>query len=134
MPLLVVQVEIQDKLSPQIPAIVDSGADITMFPAHIIEAGGFTYAGMPGEPQEGRGAGGRFEFKFCDGVVRWRGIELCQRFCVIEPPEDPKDQLPFPLLGRSDLFTKFNVQFNWHRTPPVMFINELGQASKRRKR
>jgi hypothetical protein len=101
--------------------VVDSGADMTMLPDTAVEACGLDYDDIPGTAQVGEGAGSQFEFKLCDGSLKYDGKELCQQFAVAAP----KHHLRWALLGRKEFFTKYVVRFAWHRTPPDFNVDPV---------
>jgi len=105
-------------------AVIDSGADRTIVPRVLVEAGGVAWDGLPGDtnpdgsPRLGRGVGSApVEMRVCRGRVRWRTTTVCEVFLVADMgPNAPV------LLGRSDFFGRFDVTFRWSDTPPSFEI------------
>lgn len=48
------------------------------------------------------------------------GAVICEEFEVAPP-----GSLPIILLGREEFFTKFRVNFLWHRNPPVFDVDPI---------
>jgi hypothetical protein len=119
LPLLVVTLNLNGRSLSEL-GLVDSGADRTMVPASWVEACGVLY-GAFGEPQEGSGAGGSFEYKLVSGEVTY----LRKTFCTTIQVASPDCNLPGPVLGREDFFTKYVVRFAWHRSPPDFNVDPI---------
>ena len=106
-------------------AVLDSGADRSLFPVSFVEALGVDVDKLPevkrkdGSPMPGGGVGGEFEMKECRGKLRWRQWKFADRFWV------GPDGTPWPLIGRDDFFARFDVHFYWSEAPPVFEIERI---------
>jgi hypothetical protein len=49
--------------------------------------------------------------------MSWRGVVFATQVTVAEPGKAPP-----PLLGRLDFFAAFDVQFQWHKNPPIFHV------------
>ena len=101
--------------SLKVPALVDSGADISLCPANLLAPLGVEFDTLDVAAGESRGAGGPFEHRRCSGKIWWREWELvgfdvskADGFCI--------------LLGRDDFFKHFVVTFDWTTGKPWMDI------------
>jgi len=96
-------------------AMVDSGADHATLSISLLEPLGLTFQGLI-EDGTTRGAGGEVEQRECIGEIRWKSKLFAKRFKVIE-------KLPIPVVGRSDFFAKYTVDFaGWMGDQPFMMI------------
>ena len=102
-----------------VEALVDSGADKCLIPGEYVEAAGVLFSGLP-PLAHGAGAGGTFEKALASGRITYLGRVVCEEFEVAPPT-----QLPIILLGREEFFTKFRVNFLWHRNPPVFDVDPV---------
>lgn len=93
-------------------ALVDSGADMTILPAELVEAFKVPWSSIPGGGP-GQGVGGGFEIRTLSGDLSYHGVTFATSFAVAEP-----GHLPRPLLGRGDFFQRFVLRFNWHKATP----------------
>lgn len=126
-PVLRVSVEVAG-LEQEVFALVDSGADRAIFPGEILDAHPtVSYASLPLLQVPGVGAGGTFEIRECQGLIKWRQWEVCTTFQVAEPKK-----LQVPLLGREDFFKMFIVRFNWTKVPPYVEINPPGVSKSKK--
>lgn len=116
---MVVSLEVAPGRGLRVPALVDSGADSTIFPGEYLATLGTEFDRLPSGP-ESIGAGGAFEVRRCGGVVKFREWLVCEEFNVAEP-----GKLSLALLGRDDFFARFVVRFNWHEEPPVLFVDPV---------
>ena len=121
-PVLTITI-INGNLATQGPAVVDSGADLTVVPAGIAAVVGIDFSTLPAPTGDSRGAGGSFEARPVRAKIRWRQWDVCDAFQVAEP-----GSLDDVLLGREDFFKRFKVSFNWGRTPPILDVDPLAAA------
>jgi hypothetical protein len=66
------------------------------------------------------GAGGQFKKSLCKGKLTYCGRVICDEFEVAPP-----GLLDVILLGREEFFTKFRVNFLWHKAPPVFDLDPI---------
>ena len=99
------------------PAIVDSGADDTTFPAAVLAAYKMPWSKLTPAPiPKTMGVGGEFEQRITPASVRYDGKLFCKRILVVE-------KIAMPVVGRSDFFETFTVDFSgWIGTQPYMTI------------
>jgi hypothetical protein len=129
-PLLTVEIDLGHGVLSGAVALIDSGADLTVFPAEAMAAAGITWASLKDNSEKSKGAGGGFETSVVNGAVAWGGTTICEEFRVSEP-----GALPWGLLGREDFFKLFVVRFHWHKDPPQMDIDPVvGLGKKKPKR
>lgn len=102
-----------------LPAIVDSGADKILVPGEFVEAAGVPFASLA-PLSAGLGAGGPFPKSLCQGQISYAGRVICTEFEVAPP-----GLFDVILLGREEFFTKFRVNFLWHRKPPVFDLDPV---------
>lgn len=117
-PQVVVRVHVNG-LAADLPAIVDSGADVTILPAEFLEPFGVVFDVLP-PATDGIGAGGTFRIASCGATVRFREWLVTERISVAEP-----GHLQVALLGRGDFFRAFTVRFQWHRDPPFFDVDPV---------
>lgn len=104
-------------------AVVDSGADTTSVPAEFLEGTPIDVASLP-IVGEGSGAGGKFPYRLCQTEIWWEKWKVCDRFLVLDAGQ--MGDLPVVLLGREDFFKRFDVSFDWSRTPvPRFWVKRL---------
>lgn len=99
----------------RLTALVDSGADLSLIPAELLEDL------MPFESlaRAGQAAGvGIAEMRSADLTLTFGGTVFATRVLVVAPGTD----LPFAVLGRDDFFRHFDVGFRWSQTPPTFSI------------
>jgi hypothetical protein len=106
-----------------VPAVVDSGADTTIFPAEALKPYGVDYQALA-QGSQSIGAGGGFESRPCSGKVRYGQWSICENFLVCEP-----NKLKIALVGRQDFFDKFTVRFMWFESPPAFSLEPHGIAA-----
>lgn len=80
---------------------------------------GVTFTSLPPLP-EGMSASGKFQKSLGTGTITCLGRVLCDEFEVAPP-----GALQIILLGREEFFTKFRVNFLWHRNPPVFDVDPI---------
>jgi hypothetical protein len=107
------------------PAIVDSGADVTMIPAEAVAAIGIDWKKLPAGTHGG-GAGGQFESRPLQLTVSWQSWKTTEEIRIAEP-----GRLPVVLLGRCDFFRDFVVRFHWHKAPPEFHLDPVAAPRKR---
>ncbi len=97
-------------LGPETPAILDSGADVSSFPAAWAKSIGIKLDESECEEEEATTAGGTtIVWRYpqglrlaIEGVEHWVKAEFCEK-------------LDIPLLGRKDFFYKYKVTFDQRR-------------------
>jgi predicted aspartyl protease len=96
-----------------VPAIVDSGADDTTIPAAFLEASRIKWSSLASAPiPQTQGVGGVVEQRVCPASARWDGKLFCKQVLVVR-------ELAMAVVGRSDFFTTFDVDFEaWDENPP----------------
>jgi hypothetical protein len=119
LPELVVEIGVESHEPFEVTAVVDSGADMTIFPAEDLEAHEILFADMSyASTGKGVGDGCEFEIRSCEGTVKWKTWEFAETLYVAEPGAFEKG-----LLGREDFFAAFSVNFaGWTARPPSMVI------------
>ena len=123
-PILIVTMAI-GATAIQCPAIVDSGADVTVIPAEAVAAIGIDYRTLP-VGNVSSGAGGGFETRPLQLALSWQSWKLTGEMRIAEPT-----RLPVVLLGRCDFFQEFVVRFHWHKGPPEFHLDPV-VATRRR--
>jgi hypothetical protein len=117
-PIIVVTIQIGNGTARG-PAIVDSGADDTIIPAEAVIPLGVDFSKLPLAPGAS-GAGGGFEVRMCDGIMRWEKVELLTRLKIAEP-----GKIDTVLLGRADFFQLYVPRFHWHKIPPCFDLDPV---------
>jgi len=126
-PIVLVAIVLPNGLRGEGPAIIDSGADMTVVPFEAILGAGIDWDKLP--PGEmGIGAGGAFERRALQASIFYRTWQICDRVDVAAP-----GMLGSILLGREDFFKKFVVRFAWHKTPPELFVDPIVLTAKRKR-
>lgn len=120
LPILNVELEIPEGTFTG-PAVIDSGADMTLIPYEVIEPTQIPFDSLPLAPLPGMGAGGTFEVRELPGRLSWRQYEIASPTVHVAE----RGRLPFALLGRQDFFEKFTVRFSWHRQPPTVDVDPV---------
>lgn len=126
-PVLIVQVTLPGFGHASVPAVIDSGADVTIVPFEVFVGAGLEWTKLPAGSQ-GLGAGGVFERRPLQAEIRYRDWLICDSVEVAQP-----GALPFALLGRQDFFQKFIVRFAWHKSPPEVIIDPVVLTAKRKR-
>jgi predicted aspartyl protease len=100
-----------------LPAVVDSGADDTTIPAKVLEADKIPWSSLKPAPiPQTQGVGGTVEQRICPAAVKYGGRTFCTKVIVVR-------ELNFPVVGRSDFFKTFTVNFDgWAENPPYFDI------------
>jgi hypothetical protein len=114
-PSIVVDLEYRGKTVRSM-AIVDSGADVSLVPAELLETLGISFKDLR-EVLRGEGYRGSFEARQSDARLSWRGVTISESTMVVEP-----HTIPCVLLGRGDFFKRFVVTFDWSAKPPRMRV------------
>lgn len=129
-PKLVVQVSLPGTDSFELTAIVDSGADMSIFPAEELEAHGLQVDAWPSiGPGKGVGENCDFEIRRGEGELRWKKWVFATNILVAEA-----GALQEGLLGREDFFKTFAVNLaGWRSDPPWMVIEHYSGSSRRRR-
>jgi len=128
-PILTVTVNIEGYEEVAHPAVVDSGAVQTIFPAELLEANGVQYESLAEVGGKGISATAEFDFRICQGILSWRGVPFCSYFLVAEAGTELAKQ-GRGLLGRDDFFRTFAVDFSgWRNDPPVFDLEMVAQPA-----
>lgn len=126
-PVIVVEVVLPGVGRAQVPAVIDSGADVTLIPFEVFVGAGLDWAKLP-KGSEGLGAGGTFERRPLVAEVRYREWLICDHVDVAQP-----GALPFALLGREDFFKRFVVRFAWNKEPPEVIVDPVVETPKKKR-
>ena len=126
-PIIVVSIVLPNGLRGQGPAIIDSGADMTVVPFEAVLGAGLEWDKLP-KGELGLGAGGSFERRPLDAEIYYRTWKICDKVEIAEP-----GRLDTILLGRHEFFRTFVVRFAWHKIPPEVFIDPIVATPKKRK-
>lgn len=122
-PLLTVRVELRHlaggSASADFTALVDSGADMSLLPAELIEACGVGWDQLDVVKTPSRGVGGSLETRACNGSLSYKRWAFADGPLMVAEP----GRVQMPLLGRGDFFAAFNVRFAWHRSPPTFDVD-----------
>ncbi len=125
-PELVVSIE-TPKIQFNLTALLDSGADGTLFPAEEVEAYGILFADLPeAGAREARGVSAdcSFTYRHLAAVLQWDGETFATEVSIAEP-----GGLDIGLLGRADFFRTFKVGFEgWREDPPWLDVEHYPRA------
>jgi hypothetical protein len=123
-PVVDVVLQLPNGRRAPIPAIVDSGADDTTVPADWLAAFGIGWTGLKLAPvPTATGVGGEVEQRVCPASARYDGRLFCRRVLVVR-------ELKMAVVGRSDFFQTFSVDFDlWSENPPFFDVERRTGAT-----
>jgi hypothetical protein len=96
--------------------IVDTGADLTVMPAELLEALGTSWeelASNAGTSMTAQGVSGKFDLLDSGARIRSFGREVTRHAMVAAP-----GGLHVIVLGRGDFLRQFKVTLDWTKTHP----------------
>ncbi len=104
--------------TPDLPALIDTGADATILPFVIADALGVTWASLRDAPAV-TGFGGADAAKYWDVEVRatlWPSFLISDRVVVV------RRNVPL-VLGRTEFLGRVVLEMHWYRDPPFYRID-----------